>query len=73
MPHPEVEITDIQGSMPPELSTGHVEVEIDNPRVSSASQLDLQFDLAGPGFDNLVWDTIMNDFSFLMPQNGPSL
>ncbi|OBT91389.2 hypothetical protein VE01_10625 [Pseudogymnoascus verrucosus] len=72
MSHPQVRITDIQGSMPPALNTSHVELEIDNPRVSSASQLDLQFDLAGPVFDDFVWDTMMNDFSFLMPQNGSS-
>jgi hypothetical protein len=73
--HPNFRSTDIQGSMPPAVSTNHVELEIDDLQSSSASQLDLQFDLPQPGFDELVWDTMMNDFSFFMPapQNGPSL
>jgi len=71
--HPEVRSTDIQGSMPPAVSTNHVELEIGDPHSFSASQLDLQFDLAEPGFDEFVWDTMMNDFSFFTPQNGPSL
>jgi len=71
--HPEVRITDIQGSMRPAVSTNHVELEIGDPHSYSASQLDLQFDLAEPGFDEIVWDTMMNDFSFFMPQNAPSL
>jgi hypothetical protein len=68
--HPEVRNTNIQGSMPPAVSTNHVELEIGDPHSSSASQLDLQFDLAEPGFDDFVWDTMMNDFSFFTPQNG---
>jgi len=71
--HPEVRSTDIQGSMLPAVSTNHVELEIGDPHSSSASQLDLQFDLAEPGFDEFVWDTMMNDFSFFTPQYGPSL
>ncbi|KAJ5825319.1 hypothetical protein N7474_002457 [Penicillium riverlandense] len=83
--HPEVRSTDIQGSMPPAVSTNHMELEIGDLHSSSTSQLDLQFDLAEPGqldsqsdlaepgFDDFVWDTMMNEFSFLTPQNGPSL
>ena len=71
--HPEVRSTDIQGSMPPAVSTNFVELEIGGPPSSSASQLDLQFDLAEPEFDEFLWDTIMNDFSFLAPQNGSYL
>jgi hypothetical protein len=71
--HPEVRSTEIQGSMPPAFSTNHVELETVDPYSSSASQLDLQFDWAEPGFDDFMWDTMMNDFSFFTPQNGPSL
>jgi hypothetical protein len=71
--HPEVRSTDIQGSMLPAVNTNYVELEIGDPHSSSASQLDLQFDLAEPGFDEVVWDTMMNDFSFFTPQNGPYL
>ena len=71
--HPEVRNTHIQGSMPQAVSTDHLELEIGDPHNSSASQLDLQFDLAEPEFDDFVWDTMMNDFSFFAPQNGPSL
>jgi hypothetical protein len=68
--HPEVRSTDVQGSIPPEVSTNHVELEIGDSHRSSASPGDLQFDLAEPGFDEFLWDTMMNDFSFLAPQNG---
>jgi hypothetical protein len=71
--NPEISSTEIQGSMPSAVSTNHVELEIGDPHSFSASQQDLQFDLAEPGFDEIVWDTMMNDFSFLQPQNGPSL
>jgi hypothetical protein len=71
--HPEVRSTEIRGSMPVAVSTNHVELETGDPYSSSASQLDLQFDLAEPGFDEFMWDTMMNDFSFFTPQNGPSL
>jgi hypothetical protein len=71
--HPEVRCTDIQGSMPPAVSTNHVELEIGGPHGSSAGQIDSQFDLAELRFDEFVWDTMMNDFSFFTPQNGPSL
>ena len=71
--HPEVRSTDIQGSMPPAVSTNHVELEIGDPHSSFASQLDLQFEVAEPGFDEFVWDTMMSDFSFFVPQNGPFL
>ena len=69
--HPDVSSTDIQGSMPPAVSTNHVELEIGNPNNSSANQLDLQFDLAQPGLDDFVWDTMMDEFSFFAPNNGP--
>jgi hypothetical protein len=71
--YPEVRIMDMQGSMPPALSTNQTGLEIGDPHSSSASQLNLQFDLAQPRFDDFVWDTIMNEFSFFTPQNGPSL
>jgi hypothetical protein len=71
--HPEVKSTEIQGSIMPAVSTNHVGLETGDPHISSTSQLDLQFDLAEPGFDEFVWDTMMNDFSFLAPQNGPYL
>jgi hypothetical protein len=62
--HPEVRSTDIQGLMPPEIS---------DSQSFATSQIDLQFDLAEPGLDEFVWNTMMNDFSFFTPQNGPSL
>ncbi|RAO73850.1 uncharacterized protein BHQ10_009862 [Talaromyces amestolkiae] len=71
--YPKVTSTDMQGSMPPAVSTNHIELELGDLDSSSTSQLNLQFDLPPPGFDDFVWDTMMNDFSFLMPQNGPSI
>jgi hypothetical protein len=71
--YPEVRSMDMQGSMPPALSTNQTGLEIGDPHSSSASQLNLQFDLAQPGFDDFVWDTMMNEFSFFTPKNGPSL
>lgn len=71
--HPEVRSTDIPGSMPPTVSTNHVELETGDSHISFASPGDLQFDLAEPEFDEFVWDTMMNDFSFFTPQNGPFL
>ncbi|KAK6368102.1 hypothetical protein LTS17_009842 [Exophiala oligosperma] len=67
--HPEVRSMDIHGSIPPAVSTNYAELEPGDPNTSSASQLDMQFDLAEPGFDDFVWDTMMNDFSFFTPQN----
>ena len=48
----------MRGSMPPAVSTNHVELEIGDPHSSSASQLDLQFDLAEPGFDDFLEKTL---------------
>ncbi|KAL2065657.1 hypothetical protein VTL71DRAFT_3327 [Oculimacula yallundae] len=71
--HPQVRNKDMQGSILPVVNTNHVELETGDAHSYSASQLDLQFNLAEPGFDDIVWDTVMNDFSFLQPQDGPSL
>lgn len=71
--HPEVRSMDIQGLMTPAISTNNLELEIGDSHSSSTGQLDFQFDMAEPGFDDMVWDTMMNDFSFLKPQNGPYL
>ncbi|KIM93442.1 hypothetical protein OIDMADRAFT_106914 [Oidiodendron maius Zn] len=73
LPYSEVRSTEMHGSMPPAVSTNHVELEIGDPHGSSAGQLNLQFNLAQPGFDDFFWDTMMNEFSFFMPQNNPSL
>lgn len=72
LPYPEVRSTDMHRSMPPAVSTNHVELEIGDLHSPSTGQLNLQFDLAQPGFDDFVWDTMMNEFSFFTPQNGPS-
>ncbi|KAK5065160.1 hypothetical protein LTR84_000996 [Exophiala bonariae] len=70
--HPEVRSADIEGSMPPAVNTNDAVLETGDPDISSANQLELQFDLAEPGFDEFVWDTMMDDFSFFIPNNGPS-
>ncbi|KAK6533657.1 hypothetical protein TWF694_002590 [Orbilia ellipsospora] len=67
--HPEVGSADIQGSVPPSVSTNYVELETGDPHISSASQLDLQFDLGDTVFDEFTWDTIMDDLSVFTPQN----
>lgn len=70
---------DLQASMLPAVSTNDrgEQLEINDPHThdyssSAASQpLDLQFDLAAaepPGFDEIVWDTMMEEFSFFTPQ-----
>ena len=71
--YPNVTRTDMQGLTPPGVSTNHVELELGDPDNSSTSHLNMQFDLPQPGMDDFLWDTMMNDFSFLMPQNGPSV
>jgi hypothetical protein len=71
--YPEVRSTDMQGSMPPAVNTNYMELEIGDPNSPSTSQLNLQFDLTQPGFEESIWDTMMNDFSFFTPQNGPSV
>ncbi|KAH7370143.1 hypothetical protein BKA65DRAFT_522027 [Rhexocercosporidium sp. MPI-PUGE-AT-0058] len=72
--HQDAKSTETQEPMLPAVSTNHVELETGDAYSSSASQLDLQFDIAGPGFDDIMWDTMMNDFSFFTPQNdGPYL
>jgi len=68
--HPDIRSMEMQGSMPPSVSTNHVEVEMGDFQSSSASQLDSHFDFAEPGFDDIVWDTMMNDFTFFMPQHA---
>ena len=70
---------DLQASMLPAVSTndhgatlGISDPHTHNYSPSAASQpLDLQFDLAAaepPGFDEIVWDTMMEEFSFFTPQ-----
>lgn len=71
--YPQIRTTDIQGSMLLAISTNHVALEMGDVHSYSASQLDLQFDLAEHEFDEMLWDTMMNEFSFLQPQDGISL
>jgi len=39
---------------------------------NKATLLDVQMDQFGAGFDDFLWKTMMNDFSFLIPQNESS-
>lgn len=73
LPDPGFRSTDMHGSMPPAFNANHIELEIGDPHSSSAGQLNLQFNSTQPEFDDFFWDTMMNEFSFFTPQNGPSL
>lgn len=60
--HVQLENTGTQEPMQSEDSINQVELGIGDP--------DWQFDIAESGFEDMVWGTMMNDFSFFKPQNG---
>lgn len=83
--HPEATRTNIHLSTPLTSNGNHMALEMGDLHSSSTSQSDMQFDLpelgqmdsqstlTEPALDDFVWDTMMNNFSFFTPQNGPPL